>query len=269
MRININKAKASASTAVLVVLLSGCQIDTPKTSPAPNTSGVSETPGDKPGPTEKNPGEPTRTAVSSPPVKNGVVGSALVALNELPVKGRAPKTGYSRKEFKHWLNVGDGCKADDAAIKRYATVELKNKCREVAGNMIDPYSNTGEVLKWGTKRTGVVDIDHIVSLGDAWQKGAQQLSREERAALANDQLNLIPVSDNLNRQKSDSDAASWLPPNVSYRPDYVATQIAVKKRYNLWVTQAEKDAMLKVLNTKPEQPLPTGRKVVVEPDAVD
>ena len=39
---------------------------------------------------------------------------------------------------------------------------------------------------------------------------------------------------------------------------YVARQVAAKTRYGLWVTQAEKDAMARVLATCPAQPLPRG-----------
>ena len=47
----------------------------------------------------------------------------------------------------------------------------------------------------------------------------------------------------LNSQKGDGDAATWLPPNVAYRCEYVARQIVVKQEYRLWVTAAERDAL--------------------------
>ena len=97
----------------------------------------------------------------------------------------------------------------------------------------------------------------VVALSDAWQKGAQNLSKRERILLANDPLNLLAVSGPLNQQKSDRDAASWLPPNKAYRCPMVARQIAVKSRYKLWVTQAEKDAMKQVLKRCPDQTVPT------------
>ena len=49
-------------------------------------------------------------------------------------------------------------------------------------------------------------------------------------------------------QKGDADAASWLPANKPFRCAYVATQVKVKARYRLWVTQAEHDAMARVLS---------------------
>jgi hypothetical protein len=96
-----------------------------------------------------------------------------------------------------------------------------------------------------------------------WQKGAQQLTTEERVAMANDPLELLAVDGATNSAKGDADAASWLPPNKGFRCAYVARQIAVKSKYRLWVTAAEKDAMAAVLATCPDQELPIQADVEV------
>jgi hypothetical protein len=101
-----------------------------------------------------------------------------------------------------------------------------------------------------------VQIDHVVALSDAWQKGAQFMDVADRAQFANDPLNLLAVDGPANQQKSDGDAATWLPPNKTWRCRYVARQIAVKQEYKLWVTQPEYDAMRRVLATCPTQVLP-------------
>ena len=101
-----------------------------------------------------------------------------------------------------------------------------------------------------------VQIDHVVALSNAWQTGAFKLTKIERTALANDPLNLFAVKGRLNSQKSDGDAATWLPPLKSYRCAYVAQQIAVKAKYSLWVTAPEKRAMVGILAKCPSQELP-------------
>src|SRR5262249_50808797 len=111
-----------------------------------------------------------------------------------------------------------------------------------------------------------VDIDHVVALGDAWQKGAQQWPSGRRIAFANDPLNLLAVDSSANRQKGDGDAATWLPPNKAFRCAYVARQIAVTRKYGAWVTRAEHDAMARVLSRCPRERLPRlGRRVRVVP----
>ncbi len=101
-----------------------------------------------------------------------------------------------------------------------------------------------------------MQIDHVVALSNAWQTGAQKLSKTTRTELANDPYNLLAVDGPANQQKSDGDAATWLPSNKSFRCEYVARQIGVKHKYSLWVTQSEKNAMSNVLSACPTQTIP-------------
>lgn len=103
----------------------------------------------------------------------------------------------------------------------------------------------------GQKTSALVQIDHVIALSDAWQKGAQQLTPDQRKELANDPLNLWAADGLTNGSKGDKDSASWLPPNKPFRCEYVARQTAVKAKYNLWVTQAEHDAIAGILTTCP------------------
>lgn len=206
------------------------------------------------------------SSTSNPPAPTlDTSDEAAAVLEQLDVKGRAPKTGYDRSLFPHWDDVdGNGCDADDDAIERYASREMADRCRESAAVMVDPY--TGGELRWGAKRSNVVDIDHVVSLSDAWQKGAQSWSAGKRREFANDPVNLVPTSAAVNRAKGDSDAASWLPPWKRARCEFVARQIRVKGAYGLWVTAAERDAMARVLKSCPGQRLPgPGRAVSLPP----
>lgn len=106
-------------------------------------------------------------------------------------------------------------------------------CVVATGTLHDSYIGTTIAFVRGQDTSTAVQIDHVVALSDAWQKGAQQLSPEQRRDLANDPRNLQAVDGPTNSKKSDSDAASWLPPNKSYRCTYVSRQIDVKARYRL------------------------------------
>ena len=188
--------------------------------------------------------------------------SASAALASLPVKGRAPKTGYSRAAFgQTWADVDrNGCDTRNDMLKRDLTeIVYKAKTRNcvvLSGTLQDRYS--GETINFlrGNVTSMEVQIDHVVALSNAWQTGAFKLSVAQRTALANDPLNLFAVKGRLNSQKSDGDAATWLPPVKSFRCAYVAHQIAVKAKYSLWVTAPEKDAMVRILSSCPKQVLP-------------
>lgn len=173
--------------------------------------------------------------------------TALEVLDQLEVKGRAPKTGYSREQFGAGWDSQGACDMRNIILKRdLVDTVVDEQCRVQQGVLNDPY--TGEVIQFkrGAGTSQQVQIDHVVALSDAWQKGAQALSVDRRVQLANDPLNLLAVSGPANQQKGDGDAATWLPANNAFRCQYVARQIAVKKKYQLWVTIAEKQAIIRV-----------------------
>lgn len=185
-------------------------------------------------------------------------GEAVTALQTLPVKGRAPKTDYSREQFGNGWSEMNGCDMRNVILHRDLKEPAVNeKCQVTSGTLHDPYTDKSIAFTRGAHTSDDVQIDHVVALSDAWQKGAQQLTPERRAQLANDPLELIAVDGPANQQKSDGDAATWLPPNKPFRCQYVARQIAIKKKYELWVTQAEKNAMERVLSACPGQALPS------------
>ncbi len=170
-------------------------------------------------------------------------------LASLDVKGRAPKTGYSRAQFGDGWAIRSGCDVRNIILARdLKSVAIDDACHVQSGTLHDPY--TGSVIQFtrGEQTSDDVQIDHVVALSDAWQKGAQQLSFETRVQFANDPLNLLAVDGSANQQKSDSDAASWLPSNKSFRCQYIHRQVKVKQKYALWVTASEQTAMARVLS---------------------
>lgn len=180
-------------------------------------------------------------------------------LSQLPIKGRAPKTAYSREEFGGGWQSSAGCDTRNIILYRdLKDIRLADgSCDVESGTLADPYTGKHVIFTRESTTSDAVQIDHVVALSDAWQKGAQQLSYERRVELANDPLELLAVYGPANQQKSDGDAATWLPPYKPFRCQYVARQIAVKQKYELWVTQAEYDAMKNILATCPDQRIPT------------
>ncbi len=203
--------------------------------------------------------------VAGQPIPSGKAGSALAGLATLAVKGRAPKTGYDRALFgQAWADVDrNGCDTRNDVLRRDLTAYVlkagTHGCVVLSGTLHDPYTGTTIEFVRGPVTSTAVQIDHVVALSDAWQKGAQQLSAESRRAFANDSLNLLAVDGPTNKRKGDGDAATWLPPNKPYRCPYAARQVAVKAKYRLWVTSAERDALGRILATCPTLTLPTGK----------
>ncbi|SET59306.1 GmrSD restriction endonuclease domain-containing protein [Geodermatophilus poikilotrophus] len=196
-----------------------------------------------------------RAIAAAPP------GSALAALADVEVRGRAPRTGYERDRFGDgWADTDrNGCDTRNDVLARDLTGERfrsGSDCVVVSGTLEDPYSGRTIEFRRGEETSDDVQIDHVVALSDAWQKGAQGWDADRRTTFANDPLNLLAVDGPLNMQKGDGDAATWLPPNTAYRCAYVARQVAVKTGYGLWATRAERNAAATVLAGCPAEPLP-------------
>jgi hypothetical protein len=264
--------RSLTAVATAVVLLSGCGPATngPATSlgnteSSPSSADAAQTPSPTTTPTTtRSPVvAPVATVAPTTPPKSRTAkpasaGTALAGVARLSVKGRAPKTGYNRGQFgQAWFDTDrNGCDTRNDILRRdLVSRQMKNTCKVLAGTLApDPY--TGASIRFVYGGASEVDIDHLVALSDAWQKGAASWPAGKRLALANDPLNLLAVDASTNRSKGDGDTATWLPPNKAYRCTYVARQVAVKGKYGLWVTSAEREAMVRVLATCPSMGLP-------------
>ena len=179
---------------------------------------------------------------------------AILAAQALVERGRSASTNYSRDAFgSAWKDVDrNGCDTRNDILGRdFTTASYKvgtNDCKVIGGTWTDPYSNESYTF---TEQPSEAQIDHVVALSNAWQMGADLWTDEMRTEFANDPLNLIVTVASLNRQKSDSNAASWLPPYKPGRCDFIARQVAVKTKWQLFVTSSERSAMLGILS-KPE-----------------
>ena len=188
-----------------------------------------------------------------------MVTAAVSELEGIPVKGRAPKTGYSRSQFgQAWtddvsVQFGhNGCDTRNDILRR-DLVDITTKpgnhgCVVLGGVLNDPYTGTTIPFTRGKGSSEAVQIDHVVPLSNAWQTGAQQWDEAKRRDFANDPRNLQATDGSTNQSKGDGDAATWLPPNKSYRCTYVARMVSVKAIYGLWVTQPEHDAIARILS---------------------
>ncbi|MFC6152352.1 HNH endonuclease family protein [Nocardioides yefusunii] len=208
----------------------------------------------------------TNASVKVPTSAKAVLGDAKTfakarrQLETLKVKGRASTQGYHRDKFgPEWSDkagqfgwTGNGCDTrNDVLARDLVKVKRKGGCTVTSG-VLAYERYTGAVDVAFTPRgdyAGHLDIEHVVPLSDAWQKGAAKWPSERRAAFANDPLNLFAADPSSNRAKGDSDAATWLPDNKKYRCAYVSHQVQVKAKYELWVTKSEKAAITRVLST--------------------
>jgi hypothetical protein len=270
------KAGAGLAIGALVAVVVGGSVSGATGMPAiPTMPSVEPAAVDRtPAPTTPSP-TATATPTTSPVPTAAAADTALALLATIPVKGRAPKTGYDRTGMfgPAWKDVDrNGCDTRNDILRRdLTTVTIKagtRGCLVLTGTLADPYTGKTIAFVRGQNTSSAVQIDHVVALMDAWQSGAQQIGQAQREALANDPLNLLAVDGPSNQRKGAGNAATWLPAVKAYRCTYVARQITVKAAYSLWVTQPEHDAMAQILSTCPDQPVASGGTITLMPDAV-
>ncbi|GAA1713645.1 hypothetical protein GCM10009793_09220 [Brachybacterium phenoliresistens] len=215
-------------------------LDTPEPSAAVATADAS------------TPTEDATPEVTPSPSPTPDTSTSLGVLTTLTVQARGDASGYDRDLFG-WREDTDrnGCDTRNDILRRdLSDIVLKRGtqgCVVLTGTLSpSPYS--GEEIGFDREAGSTVDIDHVVSLSDAWQTGASGWDEATRHAFANDPVNLLAVESSLNQQKGDGDAATWLPPNTDFRCEYVSRQVAVKAAYGLWVKPAEKEAIERVLS---------------------
>ena len=245
-------AAVAAAMLGMVVLLTGCEgvdlpaDDEPSGSVPAVGSGRAVSPLDNPDGTK-----PGLAAITSEADK----AKARDLIAKVATKGRGPKTGYDRDKFGYaWMDSApggipfshNGCDTRNDLLKRDGDdVRFRSgsDCVVTSMTLADPY--TGKEIDWAKSRATTVQIDHVMPLSYDWQMGAARWTKGKREDIANDPLNLIPVDGPTNGAKSDSGPASWLPPSKVIRCSYVVRFAQVSLKYELPVTKADKEMMLR------------------------
>ncbi len=136
---------------------------------------------------------------------------------------------YERKNWKHWSDLDkDGLDTRQEILMR--DFDKQNNY------WITPY------LEKEVRNAGIIDIDHIVPLKEAYLSGGKDWSKEKKEIFANDEENLTVSYLSANRKKGSKDIAKWLPKfNKCW---YIVKFTQIKKKYQLTFDKNEK----KVIN---------------------
>ena len=144
----------------------------------------------------------------------------------LQVCDEQPRDGYDRNAF------GTGYSSLEDEIIAALPPTMK-----ATGQVYTPYSCLAfDITPDGTAAT---DIEHIVALAETHDSG---ISDDRRRDIASDLDNLTIADPTVNRsQKSDRDAAEWMP--ARHGAWFAERVIQVKLEYGLSVDSAERDAL--------------------------
>jgi hypothetical protein len=149
--------------------------------------------------------------------------------------------GYDRSEFPHWIDQDH-----DGQDTREEVLEEENLCTGRDPCWLDPYS----LLM--VQDPSLLDLDHVVSLKEAWDSGASEWTRTQRRAYANyleEPDHLVLTHRSLNRSKGSSRV--WLPPARDQWCWYARTRLAIKSHWNLRLYEDEILRLATALRTCP------------------
>ena len=161
-----------------------------------------------------------------PPVETQACSADAETWRGLKVCDERPRDGYARDAF----GTGYSSLEDEIIAALPPTMKAN-------GQVYTPYSCLAfDITANGTAAT---DIEHIVALAETHDSG---IADERRRDIASDLDNLTIADPTVNRsQKSDRDAADWMP--ARHGAWFAARVIQVKLEYGLSVDPAERDAL--------------------------
>jgi hypothetical protein len=152
---------------------------------------------------------------------------------------------YNRNDWPHWIDADSDCQNTRVEILIRDSVGLigfrsKEFCKVAVGHWVGPY--TGDAIY----ATMGVDIDHIIPLKHAHDNGAENWTRDQRKEFANDPENLLATQSSANRKKGQRGPVEWMPPLESYHCEYIERWVALKEKYGLTSSEAEKQKIEEV-----------------------
>jgi hypothetical protein len=188
----------------------------------------------------------TSAAAEATPPGIPTAATARSELATLTVAAWTHTTTYDRDLFPTWDTISGTCDTRETVLKRDGTgVTVNSACTATSGTWRSPYDGA----TWTAASD--LDIDHVVTLKNAWESGAWAWTTAKRESYANDLTDpqLIAVTDNVNESRGDKSPDAWKPPLTSYYCTYARMWVRVKYVWSLTVTSAEKSALTSMLGT--------------------
>ncbi len=205
-------------------------------------------------------GETTQSA----PAKAAVVVHERVraAVKQLLVAPHSHVASYDRaKQFGDWITQYGECDTRAVVLiqESLKPVTKSYYCTVSKGKWFSYYNATYYYNAYG----GAVQIDHTVPVENTWISDAWRWTKKTRVWYYNDlkdSRTLVGVDASDNEAKGDQDPTTWLPRHGVCR--YVRYWVAVKTRWHLTVTSAEKTKLTDLAASCPNRELTITKAVI-------
>ena len=171
----------------------------------------------------------------------GVAADYKARLNTIPI-GDKQDVNYRRADWRHWVNQGE-CDTRVTVLKNQGQNIAANGCKITGGTWVSLYDNKT------VTSSSLIDIDHVIPLKYAATHGGDSWDAATKERFANDTTQLLAVSRESNRSKSDKGPGEYMPDD-SYKCEYSKKWVDTVQKYpGLRISTADKQALEAGLNT--------------------
>ncbi|KLU81117.1 hypothetical protein MAPG_00212 [Magnaporthiopsis poae ATCC 64411] len=173
---------------------------------------------------------------------------AKSVLAQLKVSPGGSTYGYSLAQFGSVQMRTDKCDTEEIVRWRDASAnaQVDDKCSLVMGTWTSPWDG----VTWPSSQADKISVERLITPLNAWISGASAWTAEKRQLFLNDleRPELWAVTKTLGTTRGDKTPEAWKPPLSTARCNYAVAWVDVKGYWGLSVTQAEKTALLSMLN---------------------
>lgn len=181
------------------------------------------------------------------------------AVRHLEVAPRSHAASYDRaRQFGDWITQYGECDTRAVVLKDESLkpTTQNSYCTILSGRWYSYYNGRYYKSPYG----GALQIDHVVPVENAWTSGAWRWTKATRVHFYNDlgdPRSLVAVDQHDNEAKGASSPDQWMPTHGRCR--YIRSYVAVKTRWRLTVTRAEKRALSSYASSCPNTTLKVTR----------
>lgn len=162
-------------------------------------------------------------------------------LNQITIAD-ADNSDYNRADYPHWIIQSGKCDTRETILKAAGFNSNAKTCK---AEQKDGFSYTDPYTGKKFNNPSDLDVDHLVPIEYANSHGAAKWNTEQKTAFANDMSQLVAVDASANRAKGSKGPSGWMPKNKKFTCLYSAKWIDTALKYNLSITDADKKALEK------------------------
>lgn len=146
---------------------------------------------------------------------------------------------FRLKDWPHWADLDNNCQNEHEQMLAKTSLmpvvwEEGDKCGRVeSGKWLIPY--TGQEVD----DINIMTMDHLISLFEAHDLGANRWPKTKRLEFSNTPMNLVPIDWPTKKLRNGRPSSMWMPPDQHYWCEYILQRERVARYFGLELMEAD------------------------------